>query len=238
MRRWLDRPGYVGVISFAGGAALAGVIVLVIVFVVGGNGDDDGGGSQVVATSTAGPLADADPAASGGTTGPGAATATAGGAQDPDEALEAFVEDELEAEYLGACPEELAEGETPPTGICSLELYRTEELATFLIGDPFSEFFGETIITRSEDGSWSVNFIADSNGDGIEVGIEAVVYGAGSCLRFREEPGLSAEVVSCQIDGRTGQVAEGPEDADEITWWRLDGLGWASGEFLRPTVGD
>ena len=233
MSRWLNRPGYVGVISFVGGAALAGVIVLVIVFVLGGDGDDDDGDLQVAATSTAGPLADSDPTA-GGTPGAGAATATPGGAQDPDEALEAFIEDVLESEHIGDCPEELPEGETPPTGICSLELYRTEELATFFIGDPFSEFFGETIITRSEDGSWSVNFIADSNGDGIEVGIEALVYGAGSCLRFREEPGLSAEVVSCQFDGRKGQVVEGPEDADDHTWWRLDGLGWASEEFLRP----
>lgn len=230
MSRWLDRPGYVGVISFAGGAILAGIIVLVIVFVVRGDGDDDGGGAQVLATSTDGPLADGGPTA-GGTPG---ATAKPGGAPDPDEALEVFVEDVLESEYLGDCPEELPEGEAPPTGVCSLELYRTEEFATFFIGDPFSEFFGETIITRGEDGLWSVNFIPSGPlGETVEVGAQAVVYGAGSCLRFRAEPGLSAEVVSCQIDGRRAQVAEGPEAADDITWWRLDGLGWASEEFLR-----
>ena len=232
MSRWLDRPGFVGVISFAGGAALAGIIVLVIVFALRGNGDDDDG-PPVVTRSTAGPLADADPTA-GATPGTGATTGTSGSAQDPDEALEAFVEDVLESDYLGACPEELAEGEEPPTGVCSLELYRTEELATFFVGDPFSEFFGETIITRNEDGSWSVKFIASGPlGETVVVGAQAVVYGAGSCLRFRAEPGLSAEVVSCETDGRRAQVVEGPEDADDHTWWRLDGLGWASEEFLR-----
>ena len=237
MRRWLDRPGYVGVISFAGGAALAGVIVLVIVFVVGGDGDDDGGGPQVVATSTAGALADGDPTA-GGTPGTGATTATPGSAQDPDEALETFVEDVLDSEYLGDCPEEPPEDEAPPTGVCSLELYRSEELATFFIGDPFSEFFGETVITRSEDGSWSVNFVQSGPlGETVTVGSQAVVYGAGSCLNFREEPGLSAEVRSCQIDGTKGDVVEGPEEADDHTWWRLADRGWASEEFLRQSDG-
>ena len=233
MRRWLDRPGYVAVISFAGGAAIAGMVVLVIVFALGGDGDDDGGGPQVVATPTAGPLADADPTA--GTPGAGAATATPGGAQDPDEALEAFVEDVLESEYLGDCPEELPEGEAPPTGICSLELYRSEELVTFLLGAPFSEGIGEAVITANEDGSWSVNFVQSGPlGETVAVGSQAVVFGAGSCLNFREAPGLSAEVRSCQNDGRRGQVVEGPEDADGHTWWRLDGLGWASEQYLRP----
>ena len=141
----------------------------------------------------------------------------------------------LDSEYLGDCPEELPEGEAPPTGVCSLELYRSEELATFFIGDPFSEFFGETVITRSEDGSWSVNFVQSGPlGETVTVGSQAVVYGAGSCLNFREEPSLSAEVRSCQIDGTKGDVVEGPEEADDHTWWRLDGLGWASEEFLRP----
>jgi hypothetical protein len=238
MRRWLDRPGYVGVISFAGGAALAGVIVLVIVFALGGDGDDDGAGLQVAATSTPDPLAGANPTA-GGTPGAGAATATPGSGQDPDEALETFIEDVLESEHLGDCPEELPEGEAPPTGICSLELYRSAELATFLLGVPFGEGIGEAVITANEDGSWSVNFVQSGPlGETVAVGSQAVVYGAGSCLRFREEPSLSAEVVSCQIDGREGQVVEGPEDADDHTWWRLDGLGWASEEFLMPAAGD
>ena len=63
---------------------------------------------------------------------------------------------------------------------------------------------------------------------------EAVVFGAGSCLNFREEASLSSEVLWCLVDGTSGPVAEGPVQADGITWWRLEGLGWASAEFLMP----
>lgn len=173
----------------------------------------------------------------GETPSPGSvSTGTPAGLDDPDEALAAFVRDELASEHIGECPSDLAPGEEPPTGICSFELYRSEELVTFLLGVPFSEGIGEAVLTRNEDGTWSAEFVqAPPLGESdISVGSEAVVFGAGDCLNFRQAPSISAEIAWCRMDGTRGAVAEGPVDADGITWWRLEDLGWASGEYLVP----
>lgn len=233
-------------VAFVSGAAVAAVVVLVIVFLRGG---DDDGDRQAVGTATsettpgATPAAGTTPTTTGiagaGTPMPGlTATATPASFQDPDEALAAFVRDELESQYIGECPQELAPGEPPATGTCSRELYRSEELVTLLLGSPFSEFFGEAVVTRNEDGSWSLNLVpAPPLGQfEISVGSEAVVYGAGDCLNFREAPSASAEVRSCQIDGTKGRVVDGPVDADDHTWWNLEGLGWASSQYLAPVA--
>jgi len=72
-------------------------------------------------------------------------------------------------------------------------------------------------------------------GPALAVGAEALVYGAGDCLRFRASPSTSAEVLTCQLDGTRAVVAEGPVDADGQTWWRLEGFGWGSAQYLvRP----
>ncbi len=241
MSGWLDRPGYVALLAFVAGAAVAG---LVLFFVLTGDGDDDGE-QQVTATTTAEGTPAITPTVAEGTSVTGTATVTPGPLatatpvrfQDPDEALAAFIRDEFDSEHIGQCPQELAPG-GPPEGICSAELYRSEELVTFRLGVPFSEFFGEAVLTLDEEGFWSVEVVqAPPLGESdISVGSEAVVFGAGSCLNFREEPGASAEVVFCLIDGTTGAVVEGPVEADDSTWWRLEGLGWASAEFLAPVT--
>lgn len=156
------------------------------------------------------------------------------GASDPDEALEAFIREEFDAKHLGECPSELEPGATPPDGVCSRELYRSAELVTFFVGAPFSEFFGEAVITKTES-TWSVDFVPFGElGATVALGDDAVVYGAGDCLRFRTAPSTSADVMSCRIDGTRAEVVEGPVEADNHTWWRLEGLGWASEQYLRP----
>ena len=94
------------------------------------------------------------------------------------------------------------------------------------------------MLTLDEDGFWSVDFVRAPplEESQVSVGSEAVVLGAGSCLNFREEPSSTAGVVFCLIDGTRGVVAEGPVDADGITWWRLEELGWASEQFLAPVT--
>jgi hypothetical protein len=231
----------VAVLAFVAGVAVAAVVL----FFVFARGDGEGGDQQVVATSTARmtPAATIDsgatPIAGSATPTPGPpATATPAVFQDPDAALAAFVRDELGSEYIGPCPQELAPGEEPPQGYCSIELYRSEELATFIVGRPFSEGIGEAVLTRSEDGFWSMDFVqAPPLGEiEISVGSEAVVFGAGDCLNFREEPSLSAEALWCLIDGTSARVVEGPIEADGHTWWRLEGLGWASEQYLVPVA--
>lgn len=220
------------------GAFIAGGIVvgLVLFFVLRGDGDDS---SQVLATATPEATPEATTTTEQMTVTPGVTgTATPQRFQDPDEALDAFVIDELDSEHIGECPERLVGGEEPPRGICSIEMYRSAELVTFSLGLPFSEFFGEAVLTLDEDGFWSVDFVRAPplEESQVSVGSEAVVLGAGSCLNFREAPNIDAGVAFCVIDGTRGVVVEGPVEADDITWWRLEGLGWASEQFLAPVT--
>ena len=234
MSRWPNRTGYLALAAF-GAAAAAAVVVPVIV--LAGDGDDDGSG-QAPATATAPGDGAGTPAAGAATPTPNlAATATPGVFRDPEDALAAFVRAELESEYIGECPQQLAPGDEPPQGYCSVLLYQSEELATFNLGRFATDALGEAVLTRNEDGDWSLTFLEFPSLDAqISVGREALVLQAQDCLRFREAPSTSAEVLSCQIDGTGAQVVEGPEEADGHTWWRLEGLGWASGSYLAPVA--
>lgn len=65
----------------------------------------------------------------------------------------------------------------------------------------------------------------------LRVGVIAKVTG-GDCLNVREGPGISAKVLTCVPDGRPVTIAQGPILADGRSWWRLDGIGWAVGDYL------
>lgn len=214
------------IVAFAAGVVAAVIVVLIVLLVR--DGDEDG--QQALATATGTPPA----AASADSITPGP-TATITRAGDPDEALATYIQAAYDNEYIGACSD-IIDAANVPRGFCSTELYRSGELVTFFVGHPFGEFFGEAVLTPDEDGLWAVAFIAEPLRQPLSVGVEAVVYGAGSCLNFREAPSLSGERLSCQIDGARGQVVEGPVEADGITWWRLEDLGWATGEFLAPAA--
>lgn len=231
MSRWLDRPGYLVAAAFLAGIAVAAVVAIVL-FV---QSDDGGDGDSPVATATAG---GSETPRSQPTTPDGTApaiTPTPPSARTPDDALAAFIRERFDATYLGPCPE--SPGNEVPQGLCSVELYRSDSLVTFLIGQPFSEGVGEAIITPNADGAWSVVFVPapEVGGPEIAVGPEAMVFGAGDCLRFRAEPSTTAEVVTCQLDGTRARVTDGPVEAGGQTWWELEGLGWASAQYLvRP----
>ncbi len=226
---WLERQGYVAAGAFVGGAAVAAAALLLALVVFGG--DDDEGEPQVVATATAPstpsgedtPAPDETPQAS-------PSPSTPAGPTDADDALAEFVETDLEQTLIGDCS---FPGDRPD-GYCYRELYRDENLATFLVGPAFSEVAGEVVLMRRQDGSWQGEFIGAPSPDDekLAIGQDAVVYGVGSCLNFRSQPSATAGVVTCQIDGTTASVVEGPTDADGVTWWRLEGLGWGSSEFL------
>jgi hypothetical protein len=234
---WWQRPSYLVAAALVGGAIAIVAVVIVLVFARGGDGGD--ADKQVVATATplGAPAATPTGAATPEPTTEAQATPTLADVQDPDDALAAFVRDRLDSEHIGDCPLEQAPGQEPPQGVCSQEIYRTDEMVTFMLGHPFSEGIGEIVITRNEDGTWSTQFIeAPPLGESLEVGRVAVVFGAGDCLNFRAEPSLSAEEFWCLLDGTKGQVLEGPVEADDHTWWRLEDLGWASGDFLAPVA--
>jgi hypothetical protein len=213
---------------------VAAIVAIVILVSSDGDGDDDGSG---VATSTPGP--GETPSVETGTPGggtPSAATPTAPSAATADDALTALISGPLGSTYVGPCPE-TPDGEIPQ-GLCSIELYRSAELVTFLIGQPFSEGVGEAVITPvAEGGPWVADFIPAPavGGPEIVVGEDAMVFGAGDCLNFREEPSTTVGVVTCQLDGTRARVTDGPVDAGGQTWWQLEGLGWGSALYLvRP----
>ena len=231
MGRWLDKPGYVVAFAFLAGA-VAAAIVAIVLFV--SSGDDDGDGTTVVATSTpaAGTATPGTPAV--GETPTAEATDTLGVVTDPDDALITFVREQLQSTYIGDCPQAPSPGEEPPQGICSQELYRSGELVTFLLGHPLSEGIGELVFTNNGDGTWTGDFVrapplAES---AVVLDQDAVVMNAGDCLRFRSAPGTASEVLTCQIDGTRARVIEGPVDVGGQMWWRLEGLGWATGAYL------
>jgi hypothetical protein len=227
---WLSRPWVIAGIGFGVGAVIAAIAVVIVLSM---DGDDGNGGSVVVGTTTPARAPSGTPGTATATRPPGtpgaAPSATPGNPRDPDDALAAFVQRELGEAYIGPCPQEI--GDELPQGICSVELYRSTDLVTFSLGHPFSEGIGEAVLTPDEQGNWQVHFVEISGAE-LRVGGQAVVLGAGDCLNFRDAPGTSSQVLSCQLDGTQAPVIGGPEQADGVTWWQLEGLGWASEQYL------
>ena len=224
---WVNRPAIVAGIAFLIGAIVAGVVVAIIL-TSGGDDNATVDGNVTPGTTTA-PIGTGE-ATVVGTATPGGPSPTPLNPRKPDDALAAYVQDQMRQRYIGPCPQ--TQAGQPPQGICSNELYRSDDLVTFVLGAPFSEGTGEAVLTPGENGVWSVEFVAITN-QPPALGGQAVVYGAGDCLTFRAGPGRSQEALSCQIDGARGEVIGGPQTADGITWWQLRDLGWASGEFLQ-----
>lgn len=62
----------------------------------------------------------------------------------------------------------------------------------------------------------------------------------GAALNVRQNPGTKARIVGKLIDGRTGQIKAGPQQADGVAWWQITGwdnggtLGWVSAKYLKP----
>lgn len=229
MSNWLDRSGYVTLSAFIGGAVIAAIVVLLVIFLRGGGDDDE---PQVVApTSTSVEATSTAPPAETATPPP----ATPSDAfPTPDDAVAAFVQDGLGRVYIGECPPAVPSGQQLQ-GICSIELYRSAELATFNIGPFGSEALGEAVVLPDADGAWSLTFFEFPALDAqITLGGSAMVFQAEDCLNFRAAPGTAANVLSCQIDGTRGHVQGGPVEVDGTTWWQLQDLGWASASFLAP----
>jgi hypothetical protein len=64
-------------------------------------------------------------------------------------------------------------------------------------------------------------------------------------LRFRYGPGMNTATKKLIEDGVILKVLDGPEEADGLTWWRLEDpaeededlkIGWAADEWLEPTL--
>jgi hypothetical protein len=223
---WLSRPAVVAVIAFAIGAIVTGVVVAIVLSRGGDNSSNvdanvtPGTGSATPSTGTPGVSGTTTPRPPGTPLNP----------RKPDDALAAYVQEQMRQTYIGACPQVQAGQTTQST--CSIELYRSAELVTFILGPPFSEGTGEAVLTVGENGVWSVDFVARTGKPPV-IGSTAVVFGAGDCLNFHSAPNKTSQPLTCQLDGNKADVIGGPQAADGITWWQLKGLGWASAEFLQ-----
>jgi hypothetical protein len=221
MSNWLTRPAYIAAIAFLAGGAIAAAVVLLILTM--GGDDDNNGDTNARATSTVESTPGGTPSGTGtpGPTAPSAATT-------PDDALRAYIRDNLDAEYAGQCSAGQAAGQ-----YCSNDLFRGAELVTLDLGLTSSEYSLEAVLTRNVDGTWiAVAFPLPDPNAPLSVGANAIVYHAADCLNFREAPTTSSAPVTCQLDGTLARVEEGPVTADGIAWWRLEGLGWASAQYL------
>jgi hypothetical protein len=221
MAGWSARA-LIALASFAVGAAVAGAVVFSLLRGDGG----DGRAPEPTATSAATPTETPTPGPTASPTPVSAATLEA--------ALDALVRGQLGEQYAGPCPERVEPGQTPPGGACTIELYRSDELATFTVTIGFQGAVGEAVLTRAAEAGWSATFVPAPPADlQLAVGGTAVVYLVRDCLNFREMPSLASNPpTSCQIDGTRGRVAEGPIEAEGRRWWRIEGYGWATDEFL------
>lgn len=83
--------------------------------------------------------------------------------------------------------------------------------------------------------------IASPTPTGLYIGGSAIVAGTGSALRLRSDPGLQSTTLKTVNDGTRLKILEGPRNADDLVWWRLedatDGAqGWAAERFLTPAT--
>ena len=220
---WVNRPAIVAGVAFLIGAVVAGVVVAVIL-----TRGDDNSGSSVARRVTATPAATSAATVAGTT--PPAVSLTPLNPRKPDDALAAYVQDQMRQRYIGPCPNSPAAN--VPVGVCSNELYRSAELLTVTIRPSNGAEAGELVLTPGQNGVWSAVFVAQTNRPPA-IGAAAVVYGAGDCLNFHAGPSKASQTLSCQQDGNRADVVGGPQTADGITWWQLKDLGWASQEFLE-----
>jgi hypothetical protein len=233
MGNWLDRTALTVGLAFVAGIAAAVIVFVIVLKATGGNDNNNSAAKPTATTSTSTPATMTPAATAGATTTPSRGpTATPGTYASPDDALAGFVQGQLQTTYLGPCTQQAGQG------VCSTELPgRSDVLAAFFVGPPLSKALGEAVITKGTDGKWVVEFLlAPQGGGALSVGIQAVVYGAGDCLNFHEEPRVAGKTLSCQGDGAKARIVSGPVEADSITWWQLDGLGWGSAEFLVPAA--
>ncbi|MGQ9681171.1 MAG: SH3 domain-containing protein [Anaerolineae bacterium] len=72
----------------------------------------------------------------------------------------------------------------------------------------------------------------------IQIGSRVVVVGTGERqLRVRQQPGLDTVTIKVVPDGTILVVVDGPVEASELTWWKIDTqsgtTGWVAGKYLK-----
>lgn len=174
-----------------------------------------------------------------------AGTATLAGSHPAEQALGRHIETEMNGQYAGDCG---AAGAEAAGRICSVLRGERGRMRAYAIGPVLSEGTNWVFLS-GQDQQWSVVLVrpitrANSTIPGVPwpliTGDEVVVAGAGDCrtvgegLNVREGAGLGQRAVDCLSDGTRLTLGAGPTDADNTTWWQIEGRsGWISADFLR-----
>ena len=72
----------------------------------------------------------------------------------------------------------------------------------------------------------------------VQIGSRVVVVDTGERqLRIRQQPGLDTVTIKVVPDGTILVVVDGPVEASELTWWKIDTqsgtTGWVAGKYLK-----
>ena len=77
---------------------------------------------------------------------------------------------------------------------------------------------------------------AEPTSAGLAIGGKATVS-ASSGLKMRSSPGTSASQVKTLSNGTVVEILDGPQEADDYTWWQVRDeagiTGWVAGEYLN-----
>jgi hypothetical protein len=94
------------------------------------------------------------------------------------------------------------------------------------------------VIFKSKGGGTTKLTLLDSTlaPDDFEVCFAEVIGTAdlpGACLQFRDAAGTGSGNLTCEPDGASGAIIEGPTEIDGETWVRVEDLGWATQQYLQ-----
>jgi hypothetical protein len=160
--------------------------------------------------------------------------------ESPETALERWVQNRLNVGFVANCDDA-----SRPDDIgkqCATRRGERDGMFAFELGPAFSDYTRLIILSRAGD-SWTIAHMENRDPNApdvpgipwpLQAGAELVVAGTDpDCLRIREQPGVDAEQVECLADGTDVLITEGPVQIDDFDWWRLEGYGWAVGNYLR-----
>ncbi|MCH7954001.1 MAG: hypothetical protein IIC25_08930 [Chloroflexi bacterium] len=157
----------------------------------------------------------------------------------PQEALRRYVQNRFQQSFVANCDDAVRQEDVGKR--CARLRGERNGMLAFELGPTFSEY-DQLIILKPAADDWTVVHLENRDPNQapvpgvpwpIEVAADLIVAGAEPCLRVRERAGLQAPEVTCLDDGTLVTIGEGPVDIDDLEWWRLEGYGWAAGNWLR-----
>ena len=120
-------------------------------------------------------------------------------------------------------------------------------LRAYSLGPTFSDPTALAMVQKQPDGTWKVLSVTNTDlSQGsvpgipwpLQIGDEVVVVGLakGDCLSVRDQPTINGKRLACEAQGVKAIIQDGPKQADNYTWWKITGdgfAGWAADHWLR-----